>query len=80
MSKTRSATADAPAEKPERSAATPKTAEQIPLSEFCRQLSMKDRRVELIGAFHFTETAAQRTQDTEQNYRARFEAFIKKPV
>jgi len=80
MSKTRSANVAAPAETPEFTVAPPVPVEQLPLDEFCRRLSEKDRRVELIGAFHFTERAASRTSDTEQQYRARFEAFTKKPV
>ncbi len=83
MSKIRSATADAPAEKPD--AAPPATVppapvERVVLDEFCRRLSTTDRRVELIAAFHFTERDAGRTSDTEQQYQARYEALIKKPV
>jgi len=80
MSKTRSANADVPAEKPAAVEAQPVPVERVSLNDFCRTLSIKDRRVELIGAFHFTESAARRTSDTEKQYQARYEAFIKKPV
>ena len=36
--------------------------------------------LELIGAFHFTETRAKRFKDVESSYRARFTAFANKPV
>lgn len=50
------------------------------LDEFCARLSQSDRRVELIGAFHFDEKRNKRVKDTEANFRARFDAFINKPV
>lgn len=56
------------------------TAPQVTLNEFCTRLSMTDRRVELIGGFHFTETKAGRNKDAESNYQARYTAFLTKPV
>lgn len=58
------------------------TAKSFPLTleEFCARLSQSDRRVELIGAFHFDEKRNKRVKDTEANYLARFDAFLKKPV
>jgi uncharacterized NAD(P)/FAD-binding protein YdhS len=52
----------------------------VTLNEFCTRLSMTDRRVELIGGFHFTETQAGRLKDAESNYQARYTAFLTKPV
>lgn len=52
----------------------------LDLDEFCMRLSMSDGRVELIGAFHFTEKIAGRSRDNEAAYKARFDAFINKPV
>lgn len=52
----------------------------VTLNEFCTRLSNTDRRVELIGGFHFTETRAGRNKDTESNYQARYTAFLTKPV
>lgn len=52
----------------------------ITLDEFCTRHSKTDRRVELIGAFHFDETRSGRTKDLEDKYLARFEAFATQPV
>lgn len=52
----------------------------VTLDEFCTRLSLADKRVELIGAFHSTEKAAKRVRDTESNYAARFSAFINQPA
>lgn len=56
------------------------TVEQVTLEEFCLRLSNSDRRVELIGAFHFVEKQASRFKDAESNYASRFSAFVNKPV
>jgi len=53
---------------------------EVTLEEFCVRLSSKDRRVELLSAFHFDETRAGRFKDAESAYQARFEAFVNKPV
>jgi len=52
----------------------------LSLDEFCQRLSASDRRTELIGAFHHVEKAAGRAQDTEGNFRARFDAFVSQPA
>lgn len=52
----------------------------LSLSEFCQRLSGADKRVELIGAFHHAEKSAGHGQDTEGNFRARFEAFANQPA
>lgn len=52
----------------------------LTLDEFCSRLSVSDKRVELIGAFHTTEKAAGRSKDVESAYKARFTAFIKQPA
>jgi len=54
--------------------------EQVTLEEFCVRLSQSDKRVELIGAFHFVEKQAQHFKDFESNYAARFQLFVNKPV
>lgn len=56
------------------------TADDITLEEFCRRLSITDRRPELIGGFHFAEKAAGRVKDAESNFADRFQAFANKPV
>lgn len=55
-------------------------APELTLDEFCTRLSMKDKRVELIGAFHFTEKAAGKIKDAESAFEERFAAFATKPV
>jgi len=67
-------------ENPETSAAVDPAEQKLTLDEFCRRLSASDKRVELIGAFHFVETQAKRFKDAESSYRARFSAFVNKPV
>ena len=52
----------------------------VTLNEFCTRLSMNDRRVELIGGFHFVERQAGRLKDAESSYQARYTAYLNKPV
>lgn len=52
----------------------------LTLDEFCSRLSVTDKRVELIGAFHSTEKVAGRSKDVESAYQARFTAFINQPA
>lgn len=54
--------------------------EPITLDEFCTRLSMSDRRVELIGGFHYTEKQAGHIKDAESEFQSRFTAFATKPV
>lgn len=54
--------------------------QELTVDEFCRRLSISDRRVELLGAFHFDEKRNGRVKDTETNFRARFDEFVNKPV
>lgn len=65
---------------PTAAAAAPGDTFALPLSEFCTRLSSTDKRVELIGAFNYVETQADRIKDTEANYRARFLAFTNQPA
>jgi hypothetical protein len=53
---------------------------ELTVTEFCARLSNDDRRVELIGAFHATETTAGRIKDLESAFRSRFAAFVNKPA
>lgn len=57
----------------------PKTFD-VTIKEFCSRLSVKDKRVELIGAFHSEEVRCRRVKDSEANYQKRFEEFVKRPV
>lgn len=50
------------------------------LEEFCCEISTGSKRVELINAFAYVESAAGRLRDTEANYQARFDAFVGQPV
>lgn len=52
----------------------------LTLQEFCTRLSSKDKRVEMIGAFHYSETFAGIVKDTEAAFSSRFAAFVTKPV
>lgn len=52
----------------------------VTLEEFCVRKSMVDRRVELLGGFHYVEKQAGRFKDAESNYEARFEAYANQPV
>lgn len=54
--------------------------DSITLDEFCTRLSKTDRRVELIGAFHFDEKRGERVKDTEANFSGRFDKFANKPA
>lgn len=55
--------------------------EPMTLHEFCVLLSNHDRRVELIGAFNFSETQSGRIKDTATEFKSRFDAFVNaKPV
>jgi len=53
---------------------------QITLKEYMIKLSGRDRRVELINAFAFTETRAGTVKDAESNFDARFTAFANQVV
>jgi hypothetical protein len=52
----------------------------LTITEFCMRLSQTDRRVELIGAFHATETKAGNIKATETEFRARFDDFLTQPA
>jgi len=54
--------------------------EPLTLQEFCMRLSNVDGRVELIGGFHHVEQSAGHLKDTEEAFRARFDAFANAPV
>ncbi len=47
----------------------------VTLDNFCAELSQGDRRVELIGGFHYTERAAGRNKDLASAYRHRYDTF-----
>jgi len=54
--------------------------DDITVEEFCTRLSQTDRRVELIGGFHFDEKQAGRFKDAETAFSARFTEFANKPA
>jgi hypothetical protein len=54
--------------------------QELTLQEFCQRLSSVDKRVELIGAFHYSETAAGTVKDLESAFADRFAAFLNKPA
>ncbi|HET7675838.1 MAG TPA: hypothetical protein VFL54_09980 [Gammaproteobacteria bacterium] len=60
--------------------ATPDNSFPLTLDEFCQRLSARDKRVELIGAFHAREVKARHIKDTEANFRQRYEDFVRAPV
>lgn len=52
----------------------------ITVEEFCTRLSQNDRRVELIGAFHFDEKRSGRIKDSESAFAERFDKFATTPA
>lgn len=58
----------------------PASAEKVTLQEFCTRLSAVDKRVELIGGFHYTEVAAGHVKDLDSEFQSRFTVFANKPV
>lgn len=58
----------------------PTAPQELTLQEFCQRLSSVDKRVELIGAFHYSETAAGTVKGLESAFADRFAAFLNKPV
>ena len=54
----------------------------ISITDFCREASHGDKRVELIkGFYHFvTTTKGGRTRDTRKNFAARYVAFGRMPA
>lgn len=57
----------------------PEPADQT-LDEFCTHLSITDKRVEMIGAFHSVERQAGRSKDLASAYASRYQSFCNKPV
>lgn len=53
---------------------------QMTLAEFCTQLSAKDRRVEMIGAFEHVERRAGNLRDSQDAFMSRYNAFCNKPM
>lgn len=69
-----------PAQQESNLAQAPAEVIDLALDEFCVRVSVKDRRVELLAAFHAVERAAGRLKDTEQAFAARFSAFQTQPA
>lgn len=72
-------TKSTPEKKPASAAAEPQDFE-LTLDEFCARMSSEDSRVELIGAFHVTETQAKRIKATMAQFQSRLDAFANKPA
>lgn len=53
---------------------------EVSLDEFCTRLSETVKTPEIIGGFHYTERAAGNMRGTFEAYKARFDAFLTKPV
>ena len=54
--------------------------EKIHLIEYCKRLSMRDRRVELIAGFHAQCGADAVVSNTEQAFDRLFDEFINRPA
>lgn len=52
--------------------------DSLTLTEFCIRQSISDKRVEMIGAFEFTEKAAGRVKDSAAAFASRYAAFTTK--
>lgn len=64
----------------EEAAVAETTAFQITLKEYMVKLSLRDKRVELINAFNFTEKQAGHVKDYESEFDSRFLAFTQQVV
>lgn len=53
---------------------------RVTIGEFCAEMSMTDRRVELLAAFAADETRASRLSDGHGAYAARYAEFRNRPV
>ena len=52
----------------------------LTVDEFCAQASATDNRVELLGAFHASETRAGRVKDSSSAFADRYTAFANAPA
>lgn len=68
-----------PAEKTAEKAAAVETYD-LTVDEFCAQTSATDNRVELLAAFHASETRAGRVKDSSAAFAARYDAFANAPA
>ena len=51
---------------------------KITLTEFCKKLSLSDKRVELIGGFHsWMRNTEKTTKATESEFKENYDKFIK---
>ena len=58
--------------------ASPTPVAMISLNEFCVDLSRR-QPAEMVGAFHYTQRAANVTHNTQAAYQASFEKFATTP-
>lgn len=77
MSKYSNSNGPTPADEP---ATVAEPSVSLSLTEFCVRLSETVRRPELIGAFESVEKASGRSKATEPEFRARYDAFVNKPI
>lgn len=63
-------------------AGAPDAVQEIPLSldEYCKRLSLSEKRYGLISGFHHTEKAAGRLHDVASAYKARYDVFLSTPM
>lgn len=55
--------------------------DKISITEFCKRLSFSDKRVELIGGFHFwMENTKKVTSATEAQFKAFYAEFCALPA
>lgn len=52
----------------------------LTLDEFCTRLSLRDKRVEMIGGFYHVEKQSSRLKDTEAAFAERYAAFQNQPA
>lgn len=62
--------------------AAPNAATELPvtLDQFCADLSRSDRRVALIGGFHYSERRAKHVRDTPSAFAKRYKTFAGQPA
>lgn len=73
-------TAAAGAEAPTLPAAPSNGADEYTIDDFCRRLSLTEKRYTLIGGFNAEEKRLGRNKDSYDAYYARFVLFINRPA
>lgn len=71
---------DQPPETQETSETVETPTEMVSVEEFCTSLSLRDRRVELLAAFHADQVRARTILASVADFNDRFSAFVTKPI